>query len=484
MNLLPLLPAVAVRWLRKIILNYARQMDSERLLARSHRGAIQVSTQAAAHSAAYRTLLQEHKLSPATLGQGTEWAALPILTKANTFERFTLAQLARPVPAQAIADVLTSSGRSGGSFGMRLTARAQHETSWFDIDLGLQDMFNVDQQATLLVNCLPMGVVFNSHAVTVANVSVREDMACAVLRDLGPRFQQTLLCTDPLFIRRLLDEARVAGIDWKALNTSVIVGEEVLVEAQRDYIAARMGIDLDMDPKRTIGSSYGVGELGLNLLFETRETIRLRRAMRRLPQVAQLLSGRAETLSAPSIFCFNPLRCYVEVVNPGPDGFGELCITMLDTQALIALPRYATGDLGKLLPKPTVTQAARLAGTAPPWLPVVAVQGRIKDRPPGMPSVESIKELIYLDHGIADQLTGAFRISQDDRGNVKLTLQTTSECAAKDPLLQQQLATLVDRTLPMPLALVFLAPHEFPYRPLLDFERKFAYFAPSAATSS
>ena len=179
-----------------------------------------------------------------------------------------------------------------------------------------------------------MGVVFHSRAVAVANVSVREDMACSILRDVGPGFQQTVLCTDPLFIRRLLDEARRAGVDWRALNTSVIVGEEVLVEAQRDYIAARMGIDIDRDPRRIVGSSFGVGELGLNLLFETRETIRMRRAMRTQLALAQLLCGSAAVLYAmPSVFCYNPLRTHIEVLNPDANGIGELCITMLDSHS-------------------------------------------------------------------------------------------------------------------------------------------------------
>lgn len=450
------------------------------MLVNSRRGAVRAAVQAAQHSAAYRALLQEHRIEPSTLGAQTDLAALPVLTKANTFGRFTLEQLARPTPANELADVLTSSGRGGRSFGFRLTARGQHETSWFDIDLGLQDVFKVDQQTTLLVNCLPMGVVFRSRAVAVANVSVREDMACSILRDVGPRFQQTLLCTDPLFIRRLLDEARIAGVDWKALNTSVIVGEEVLVEAQRDYIAARLGIDLENEPLRMIGSSFGVGELGLNLLFETRETIRMRRAMRAQPEVAQLLGGKSDGSSVPSIFCFNPLRCYVEVLNPDSDGFGELCITMLDPHAIIALPRYSTGDLGKLVTRQGAAQAARLAGTTLPWLPVVAVKGRIQDRSTGMPSVESIKELIYADHAIADQLTGAFRIAKDDAGGVKLTIQTNSEHAAEDAGLRQQLVRLASRQLSVPLDLELVAPLAFPYRPLLDHERKFAYLDPTA----
>lgn len=478
MGLLPILPAATVRLLRKLMLSYGRRMDAERMLEKSRRGAVRVAVQAAQHSAAYRALLQEHRIEPSTLDAQTDLATLPILTKTNTFERFTVNQLARPTPLGKLADVLTSSGRSGRSFGFRLTAREQHETSWFDIDLGLQDVFKVDQHATLLVNCLPMGVVFRSRAVAVANVSVREDMACSILRDVGPRFKQTLLCTDPLFIRRVLDEARVAGVDWKALNTSVIMGEEVLVEAQRDYIAARMGIDLDHDLHRMIGSSFGAAELGLNLLFETRETIRMRRAIRAQPEVAQLLSGTSDGTSVPSVFCFNPLRCYIEVLNPGADGFGELCFTMLDPQAIIALPRYTTGDLGKLVTRQDAVQAAQLAGTALPWLPVVAVKGRIADRPAGMPSVESIKELIYSNHAVADQLTGAFRISKDDTDIVKLTIQTNSETAAEDPGLRKQLITLVKDCESTSLDLELLAPQAFPYRPLLDHERKFAYMDP------
>lgn len=468
---------MAARLLRRALLCYARRMDAEHMLVSSRRGAVRAVRQAASCSSAYRTLLQEHGIKPSTLSGHTDLATLPVLTKANTFERFTLAQLARPVPATDLADVLTSSGRGGRSFGFRLTARAQHETSWFDIDLGLQDVFKVDQHATLLVNCLPMGVVFRSRAVAVANVSVREDMACAILRDVGPHFHQTLLCTDPLFIRRLLDEARTAGVDWAALNTSVIIGEEVLVEAQRDFIAARMGMDLERDTQRLIGSSFGVGELGLNLLFETRETIRLRRAMRVHAAVAQLLGGKPDGGSVPSVFCYSPLRCHIEVLHPDEDGFGELCFTMLDPHAIIPLPRYASGDVGKLVSRQDAAQAAQLAATTVPWLPVVSVKGRITDRPTGMPSVESIKELIYSVPAVADQLTGAFRMARE-AGRIRLTLQASHDRAAADPWLSQQLLALGHTQLSVPFELDLLAPLAFPYRPVLDHERKFPYLAP------
>ena len=261
MGWLSLLPAGAVRALRSFLLKQGRRMGGAAMLARSKSGALRACVDAARHSQAYQTLLQECGISPASIGPQTNLTSLPVLTKSNTFERFALAELARPLPAAMLADVLTSSGRGGRSYGFRLTAREQHEEAWFDIDLGLQDIFGVDDKPTLLVNCLPMGVVFRSRAVAVANVSVREDMACSILRDVGPSFAQTLLCTDPMFIRRLLEEGQRVGVDWRALGTSVILGEEVLVEAQRDYIAARMGIDIDHDAHRLVGTQAPQGQV-------------------------------------------------------------------------------------------------------------------------------------------------------------------------------------------------------------------------------
>jgi phenylacetate-CoA ligase len=493
--LLPWLPTAVAPALRRLVLFFGKRMNPERMLQRSQQRARGAVLLAARHSAAYRELLREQGLDPDALNGAADWLRLPVLTKANTFGRFKLHQLSRPVAPAMLADVLTSSGRGGRSFGFALSTRRAHQTAWFDIDLGLQDFFNIDSHPTLLVNCLPMGVVFRSRAVTVANVSVREDMACAILRDVGPRFAQTLLCTDPLFIRPLLDHARQAGVDWAALRTSVILGEEVLVEAQRDYIAARMGIDIDTDPQRTVGSSFGIGELGLNLFFETRETIRMRRALHAKPQHRLGLFGEASSqasaMSLPALFCFNPLRCHVEVLHADAAGFGELCITLLDPQAVIPLPRYATGDWGKLVSSQACAALAGLCATDPPWLPVVAVGGRIQDRPAGLPSVESIKELIYTDHGLADQLSGAFRLHLDAAGQARLTVQALAAATDSCVTLSQRLMDLYTASqagqagqggpVAINITIDVVAPEAFLWRPLLDYERKFAYVAPASA---
>ena len=481
MSWLSLLPEGAVRALRRLILKMGRGMDPQKMMNQSRHKASRMIHFAARHSAAYRTLLREHGIDEKALREPLAWNKLPVLTKQNTFGRFALIELARDVPAKDLADVLTSSGRGGRSFGFRLTERAQHEEGWFDIDLGLQDVFDVDRRTTLLVNCLPMGVVFRSRAVAVANVSVREDMACSILRDVGSRFQQTVLCTDPLFIRTLLEEAKAAGVDWRALNTSVIIGEEILVESQRDYIAARMGMDLNGDDPRLIGSSFGVGELGLNLLFETRETIRIRRMALRQADMATLLGAKRGGEAMPSLFCYNPLRSHIEILDPDPDGYGEMCVTMLDTHAVIPLPRYTTGDMARLLTPDEVKALSAQAGTVPPWLPMVAVRGRIKDRPDGMPSVEGVKDCLYQDHSLADQLTGAFKIVKDAGGVVRVVFQASSDAAAEQGEVRDRLLRLLQARWRGEIAVEVLAPMAFPWRPVLDHERKFAYLDSAAS---
>lgn len=464
-------------FIRSVLLRYGKRMDAKKMLERSRKNAMAIAMIAAQSSTAYRALLKEKGIDANALSNKTDLETLPVLTKNNTFGQASLNALVRSVATENIADVLTSSGSGGTTFGFKLTTRKQQEGSWFDIDLGLQDVFDVDKYPTLVINCLPMGVVFRSRAVTVANVSVREDMACSILRALGPRFAQTIVCCDPIFIRQLLHEGARVGVDWEALNTSLIMGEEVLVESQREYIAGKLGIDLDHDPKRIIGSSYGAAELGLNLLFETRDTIRLRRAVRINSDANALLGFDTCTLSAPSLFCFNPMRCHIEVLNPNAEGFGELCFTLLDKNALILLPRYATGDWGKILDADRIKNTCSMIGCRAPWLPMVAVQGRIRDRVQGIPSVEDIKEMLYEIPAFADKLSGAFIMElRDDANILMLTLQLAKGVEKIDlELIVKFQDLLSSSSKTKEIFLDFHASESNIWSPLLDYERKFSY---------
>lgn len=432
---------------------------------------------AARDSAAYALLLRERGIDPASVSGRSplDWSALPVLTKSETFGRFPLPDLMRRVSVRALADVLTSSGRGTQEFGLRLTSRRQHDRSWFGTDLGLQETFDVDRRSTLLVNCLPMGVTFASRAVTVANVSVREDMAAAIVRDAGALFEQTIVCTDPLFVRLLLREGLAQRVDWAQRQTSLIVGEEMLTEPQRVYLARRLGI-ADNDGRRLVGSSFGVGELGLNLMFETRSTIAMRGVLQsRSCSIGARTSERES--AAPALFCYDPLRVHIEVVEPDAEGFGSLCFTMLDRKSIIALPRYTTGDVGRLVAATEAQTLAAEAGVARPWLPVVALRGRRTDRPEGLPSVERLKELLYADHALADRLTGAFRLEQDVDGAARVEYLAWHDDPASLARCEIQLRQQAQRAGLGAVRVAVSAMQPNPWNIRLDYERKFAYLA-------
>ncbi len=458
---------------RRILLAMLARQTPEKLQALGRKRLPGVFARAARRSTAYRTLLQEAGVSPGDLrtGEGV-LAQAPILTKADLFERFPVQQLLIDnLPTAALAGVLTSSGHGGSNFAFGLSTRRQHHLTPDDIDLGLQQAFGIDQHSTLLVNCLPMGVVFTSNAVCVANVSVREDMALAILAQAGPLFDQAILCTDPLFCKRLLDYAAEHGFDWSQLRMNVILGEEMFSEDYRSYLAAALCVPLDEPGGTLIGSSMGVGELGLNLFFENSATIALRRAWHHRNPDAVL----------PSYFCFNPLRSYVEIVEPGPDGVGDLVITMLDREAPVPMIRYRTGDRARWLTdadREPLNEVEREALAAVPF-PMLAMLGRARDQVNNHWHVDHFKALLYRQPALANQLSGAFRVLPHADG-LRLDVQLAQSASRSPTAVGADLAALLAesaacRGVPAPELCCF-AYAEFPHGMGLDYERKFRYF--------
>jgi phenylacetate-CoA ligase len=396
---------------RRLIKSQLAKSAPDALIRRGLHWLLPTFRRAAKHSLAYRTLLAEAGVDPATIKTPADFVArCPLLDKSNTFNRFGVDQLlCDDVPRANLASVLTSSGHGAGGFALGLSTRKQFRHAPQLIDLGLEVAFAIDRRRTLLINCLPMGVTFSSDAVCVANVSVREDMACAIVKQAGNLFEQIILCGDPLFLKRLCDYSQDTGLDLRRHRVHVIVGEETFPESFRDYLAGVLGIDPDDPASGLIGSSMGVGELGLNLFNETRETVALRRACIRDPALSIRLTGVDPAVSpAPTFMVFNPLRTFVEIINTDAHGVGDLVVTVMDGAAPVPLLRYATGDRMQL-----ISPNALPDDIAPPNLPLIALHGRARDQLPGGGHVDLFKDALYRDPAVARQLSGAHRITTE-----------------------------------------------------------------------
>ena len=361
---------------------------------------------AAADVPAYRVLLEEHGVRAEHVTDFTSFSRLcPLLSKSNTFDRFPLDQLSIGGTLLDVADVLTSSGH-GGRFSFGVISRQQVSANADLMDRAFDDAFGVKARKTLTINCLPMGVVFSSHCMTVATTSVREDMAVALVETFGHHYEQIVLCGDPLFMKRFTDYARERGVDWSRYRVNIMMGEEIFGEHFRGYLAVCVGLDLDRPDQGYIVSSFGVGELGLHLCYETPATISLRRASLGNPAFARDLLGAHtdDGRPLPMIFTFNPLRTFIEVVDPDGSGYGPMTTSMLDPDRTVPLLRYQTGDIVRLLDRTHVTDAARrhgvpLAADLPPAL--LALRGREKEALPNGSHVGFYKDALYVDHRIA-----------------------------------------------------------------------------------
>lgn len=430
----------------------------------------------------YRDLLHEAGVTRGDVRSGADVVArCPILTKANTFQRFPVQALAATTPLTDLASVLTSSGH-GGRFSFGLTSRGDQDAAASAIDDALDSAFGVRGRRTLAVNSLPMGVTFGSHCMTVATTSVREDMAVALVQAFGPAFDQVLLVADPLFLKRLLDHAVTGGLDWATLRTHVVVGEEVFGEHFRGYVAQRLHLSQDGPDGTWLMSSMGLGELGLHLLFETRATVAVRQRLSRCRTFAgEVIGGlgepaRPSRTGVPVCCAYEPRRIYPEVVDADADGFGALLISMLDPTLPVPLLRYRTGDVARLLSRAEAHAAAARAGIAlPDDLPelMVLVRGRTRDVLPDGSDVAFYKDAVYAEAAVADGLTGAMRVEARG-GAVTVHVQQTRAAAAgraDADRLREVMGGADVRVWPY---------QAFPYGMTLDYERKFVGYVPEA----
>lgn len=398
----------------------------------------------------------------------------PLLGRANTFDRFPIEHLCAGGEPGDLAQVLTSSGHGGsGRFSFGLTGRDQAASNEHFIDLSMDEAFQVKTRKTLTINCLPMGVVFSSHCMTVANTSVREDMAVGLIEAFGKHYDQIILVADPLFMKRLTDYALEKSVDWGRHRINAIIGEEIFGEHYRGYIESRLG----MGDGRQVTASMGVAELGLNLCYETPATIALRRAASANPVLAHELFGiDPSRMVLPMLYTYNPQRIFVESIEPDADGYGQMTVSMLDTGLIIPLLRYQTGDAIRLPESGELAEAAHRHGVQlPADLPqtLLALKGRDKDGLPNGSHVGVYKDALYADREAAAHLTGAFRlIFSGDRCEMHVQLNGPAMPGAA---LEQAVRHAIPPAV-RPSSLRFWPYERFPFGMGLDYERKFTYY--------
>lgn len=448
--------------LKKIILKhktgklkaYLKSIDQNSLRLQSEKKAISAFKSAAKNIPAYQEILTAHNVWPKEIYDIADFRRkVPVLDKKAVFGAYRgrVEKLCNAVYFSDISEIVSSSGHSGlFSYGLNQRSTQRRFSEFTDVMLDYT--FGICQKKTLLINALPMGIKINSDYLTIANTGPRDDTIICLLGGFAAEFDQVIIAADNNFAKNMLEEAIESGVEIKKTKIHLILGEEMLAENMRSYLAHLLGEDLDGFESAFIGSSFGIAELGLNLMFETRETISLRRKAQK-SQPHQI---------HPQLFHYFPTRIYIEELKSENDT--ELVMTNLDENAVLPLIRYNTRDCGMVI----VNNPGLSIN-----LPLVELYGRDKFTASGGEVIrpQLIKEALFSDFSIPPFITCYFRLSQiEGMLNIEIQLKKRKE---KTPALEEKINSAISSFLKVPFAVKIYPYYAFPYGMELDYERKF-----------
>jgi phenylacetate-CoA ligase len=308
---------------------------------------------------AYRQILGEHGIDPATVGTPEEFARLPLLTKDGYLRRYPLAARCRGGDLSTCDFVAVSSGSTGEpTFWPRFVSDELAVATRFEHVL--HDCFEADRRRTLAVVCFPLGtwvggmftasclrhVAVKGYPVTTVTPGNQKAEILRVVRALAPSFEQTVLLGYPPFLKDVVDAGLADGVRWKALDVKLVLAGEVFSEEWRALMADRAGL---ARPLHDTASLYGTADAGV-LGNETPLSVSIRRFLADRPDAARALFGEARL---PTLVQYDPWARAFEVHE------GTL---VFSADGGVPLVRYHLDDTGGVIPYATMIARLRDLG--------------------------------------------------------------------------------------------------------------------------
>ena len=265
-------------------------------------------------------------------------------------------------PASEVRAIIPSSGTSATTLGLSFLGEEDLGRLAHLMERYLDETFGTSRSRTVVVSLLPGGVRVPTLQTLSVYVGLRPDLAHGMLERFFAEFDQVVLVGEPLYAKHLLEYLHRRGVALRRERIHLVLGGDYLPENLRDYLAWLLGLRLHPaapDPQLIL-STFGVGEVGLHLLFETPRTVALRRFLRDRPRLVARLCGM-HLASVPMFFEHDPSRVFVETEA------GRLVFTMLEDR-LQPVIRYDSGDWGGRVSSHALREwlPAELHGLLPP----------------------------------------------------------------------------------------------------------------------
>jgi len=236
---------------------------------------------------AYADFLKKNRVNPANIKTFRDFGEVPSTSKKNYLREYPLEKVMK---RGALGFPLTwsaTSGSTGEPFYFPRSRRLDWEYSIL-AEMHLVNNGRGVKGPTLVMVCLGMGVwiagVLNyesfkmaaergGYPVSIITPGINKTEIFKALKGLAPQFAQTILIGYPPFLKDIVDEAPLAGVDLKKLHIRFLSGAETFTEHFRDYLVRQAHTE---NPHTDTLNVYGSADIG-SMAFETPTAILVRR---------------------------------------------------------------------------------------------------------------------------------------------------------------------------------------------------------------
>ena len=342
------------------ILRFLRIKKSAFWERERERRALELFRSSAKNVPAYRDFLKKNQINPLAIKTFKDFQNVPSMSKKEYLRRYPLRQLVWDGTLRKPMVFTSTSGSTGAPFYFPRERKLDWQSSVIH-EFFLNNSSHGRNGSTLVIVGFGMGAwigglitykafeIANERGAEVAIITpgINKKEIFHALRDLASQFGQVILVGYPPFVKDIIDEAPLYGVNLKKLNLRLLFAAEFFSETFRDHLVKKAGI---RNIYRDTMNIYGTADIGTTA-HETPIAIFIRRlAIRHKSFFAALFPDVGRT---PTLAQYNPFFITIEAVDQ------NILFTGGNT---IPLVRYAIGDRGGVMSFDEVIRRAKHCG--------------------------------------------------------------------------------------------------------------------------
>ena len=302
---------------------------------------------AAKNIPAYKSFLKKHNIDYLKIKNFNDFLSVPAVSKNNYLKQYDIEKISCGCFLNKPTVFTATSGSTGALFYFPRREQLDWQYSVIS-ELFFRNGFLKEVEPTLVIVGFGMGVWIgglitykafeiageNGYPLSIITPGVNKQEIFNAFKNLSPHFKRTILTGYPPFIKDIIDESSLNGIDLKKLNLRLLFAAEMFTEKFRDYLAGKAGIkNIYLDTLNI----YGSADMGA-MAFETPVSILIRRlALKNKKLFREIFKDINKT---PTLAQYIPSFINFETKD------GEILLT---GDSVMPLIRYSIGDRGGVL---------------------------------------------------------------------------------------------------------------------------------------